>query len=72
MLQKKRHFLLTFLKSQRIIMLVVDIIETEMIISMGTVFDVKTLAKSKTELEQIKMASGYYITANKNYVRKTK
>lgn len=53
-------------------MLVVDIIETEMIISMGTVFDVKTLAKSKTELEQIKMASGYYITANKNYVRKTK
>ncbi|WPC20848.1 DUF5776 domain-containing protein [Pediococcus inopinatus] len=37
-----------------------------------TVFDVKTIDKSKTGLWEIKTASGYYITANKNYVRKTK
>lgn len=38
----------------------------------GTVFNVETIAKSKTGLWEIKTASGFYITANKNYVRKTK
>lgn len=38
----------------------------------GTVFNVKSIVKMKSGLWEIKTTSGYYMTSNKNYVKKTK
>lgn len=38
----------------------------------GTVFDVKAIVKMKSGLWEIKTTSGFYMTSNKDYVRKTK
>lgn len=38
----------------------------------GTVFNVKAIVKMKSGLWEIKTTSGFYMTSNKDYVRKTK
>ncbi len=38
----------------------------------GTVFDVKSIVKMKSGLWEILTTSGFYMTSNKNYVKKTK